>query len=70
MGNIDSGPVEETKSTRKKETRRTNRLYDYSLIDLFRNKEKNSKTCMFYIEYTYKQIGKDELWYQEQCRAL
>ena len=70
MGNIDSGPVEETKSTRKLATRWSDRLYDYTLAELFRYLEKNSKTFMFYIEYTYKQIGKDELWYQEQCRAL
>ena len=25
---------------------------------------------MFYIEYFYYQIGKDEEWYQEQCRVL
>ena len=25
---------------------------------------------MFYIEYTYIQLGRDEQWYQEQCQAL
>ena len=69
-GNVDSGPVEETKSTRALATRWTDSLLDFSEIQLFEYLKKNSQTYMFYIEYYYYQLGKDEDWYQSQCREL
>jgi len=70
LGNVDSGPVEETKSTRKLATRWTDSLLDFSEMQLFEYLKKNSPTYMFYIEYEYYQLGKDEEWYQSQCREL
>ena len=69
-GNVDSGPVEETVSTRNMATMWTDKLLDLSTLELFTYLNRNSKTKMFYIEYFYYQIGKDEAWYQEQCRVL
>ncbi|MDY5646800.1 MAG: hypothetical protein SPF22_07355, partial [Candidatus Onthovivens sp.] len=69
-GNVDSGPVEETMSTRNLATMWTDKLLDLSLVELLTYLKQNSKTKMFYIEYFYYQIGKDEEWYQEQCRVL
>lgn len=69
-GNVDSGPVEETQSTRKFATRWSDHFLDYSDLQLYEYLKTNSQTYMFYIEYFYYQIGKDEKWYQSQCREL
>lgn len=69
-GNIDSEPVESTMATRNNATRWSDRLYDLSTTELYAYLKVNSRNKMFYIEYTYIQIGKDEEWYQMQCEQL
>ena len=69
-GNIDSEPVESSKDTRNNATRWSDRLYDLSIKELYQYLDTNSRNKMFYIEYSYTQLGKGEDWYQEQCQAL
>lgn len=70
MGNIDSEPVESSASMREYACRWSDTLYDNSEAQLLEYLRKNSKTSMFYIEYNYRQIGKDEIWFQTMCREL
>lgn len=69
-GNVDSGPVEETEDLRKYSTRWSDKLLDLNDQELYEYLKKNSRTGMFYIEYGYKQVGKDEAWYQDQCSNM
>lgn len=69
-GNIDSEPVESSKDTRNNATRWSDRLYDLSVTELYEYLKTNSRNRMFYIEYSYIQLGKGEDWYQAQCEAL
>lgn len=69
-GDADSEPVESTNSLRGYATRWSDNLYDLNEKQLLDYLKINSQTRMFYIEYSWKQIGKDEEWYQSQCREL
>ena len=70
MGNVDSEPVESSKGLREKSTRWADKLLDDSEAELLQYLKKNSKIGMFYIEFSYKQIGKDEKWFQAMCKEL
>ena len=70
MGNVDSEPVESSRSLRELACRWTDKLFDISETELLGYLEKNSKTSMFYIEFSYRQIGKDEKWFQMMCKEL
>lgn len=69
-GNIDSEPVESSAATRNNATRWSDRLYDLSTTELYSYLKTNSRNRMFYIEYSYIQLGRDEEWYQMQCEQL
>lgn len=69
-GDADSEPVKGTARMRSLTTSWSDNLYDLNEVQLFEYLSKNSEIQMFYIFYTYRQIGKDEEWYQSQCRSL
>lgn len=60
----------ETDKTREYAAQWTDALYDKSPMELMEYLKANSVNRMFYIEFNYKQIGKDEAWYQKQCEMI
>ena len=44
--------------------------YDYTIDELEEILSKKSDNGFFYIEFSYKQLGRDEEWFKEQCRSL
>ena len=69
-GNIDSEPVEGSNDIRENSTRWSDKLFDLNTNELIAYLKKNSPTWMFYIQFAYSQIGKNEEWFQSQCREL
>jgi hypothetical protein len=45
-------------------------MYDWTLKDLNDWIEEKSDNNFIYIEFSYKQLGRDEKWFQDQCKAL
>ena len=70
MGFVDTEPVESSAPLRNQSTRWSDHMLDKSESELFDYLNKNSEISMFYIEYSYRQIGKDEAWYQSMCKQL
>ena len=46
------------------------KMYDWSRGDVKLYIKKNSVNDFVYIEFSYKQIGRSDEWFMEQCRAL
>lgn len=69
-GDMDSEPVESTNDMRSYCAEWSDNLYNLSEAELLAYLQRCSETSMFYIEYSYRQIGKDESWFQEQCKQL
>ena len=70
LGNVDSEPVESSKSLREKSTQWSDQFLDESEAELLEYLDKHSEIGMFYIEFSYRQIGKDEKWFQAMCKEL
>lgn len=45
-------------------------MYDWSKDELDNFLDKNSDNDFIYIRFTYKQLGRSEKWFREQCRNL
>ncbi len=45
-------------------------LYDFTQEELHTYIYENSKNDFVHIEYSWRQLGKDEKWYEKQCRDL
>lgn len=45
-------------------------MYDWSLDEIEEYIQKNSRNNFVYIEFSYKQLGRSEEWFRQQCRAL
>lgn len=69
-GSVDTEPVEETIPVRNYSTLWSDNFYDKTDIELIEYLKVNSSNHMFYIEFSYKQIGQDEEWYNTQCREI
>ena len=69
-GNVDSEPVESSKGLRTESAAWSDHMLDKSEKELIEYLEKQSRISLFYIEYSYRQIGKDEKWFQSMCREL
>lgn len=69
-GDLDSEPTQSTQDMRDQCTAWSDNLYNKTELELLEYLKINSPIRMFYIEYSWRQIGKDESWYQAQCREL
>jgi len=45
-------------------------MYDWKLSEIKECIDKKSKNDFLYIEFSYKQLGRTDEWFREQCRAL
>lgn len=45
-------------------------MYDFTLEEIEECIKKKSKNNFLYIEFTYKQLGRNDEWFEEQCRDL
>jgi hypothetical protein len=45
-------------------------MYDWDLKDIEDYIDKKSDNDFLYIEFSYKQLGRDEEWFRKQCKAL
>ena len=69
-GDLDSEPVKTTNNFRSQMFKFTEQLYDVHPIIAANIITTNSKNSVVYIEYQYKQLGKDEEWFQKICKFL
>jgi hypothetical protein len=46
------------------------KMYDWNKSEVEDYIKKNSVNNFVYIEFSYKQLGRSEAWFEEQCRAL
>ena len=46
------------------------KMYDWTPDEVQNYIKKNSQNDFLYIEFSYKQLGRSEEWFVEQCRAL
>lgn len=70
VGNIDTEPVESSSFMRDLSASWSDKLLDISESELLKYLKRNSRISMFYIEFSYRQIGKDEVWFQTMCEEL
>jgi hypothetical protein len=45
-------------------------MYDWSMDEIQEYLYKKSKNNFLYIEFSYKQLGRSEAWFEQQCREL
>ena len=69
-GDLDSEPVKQFEPIRNQCARFTDKLYDLSPSELQEFVAKHSAIEMLEIEYSYKQLGKDEAWFKGMCQEL
>ena len=69
-GWADSQPTKDMEEWRAHMATFTERLYDMNESEIRSYVDKNSNNSMVYIEFNYKQIGRDEDWYQGMCKLL
>lgn len=69
-GNLDSSPVMETNEFRSQTMKFTEALYDADIADVKNIVNENSAVEVVYIEYQYKQLGKDEKWFVDTCKKV
>ena len=69
-GWADSQPTADMEEWRGNMATFTERLYDMDTKNISDYIAKNSSNNMVYIEFNYKQIGRDENWYQGMCKLL
>ena len=48
----------------------TEKFYDLPIDDVMEILKKNSENQIVYVEYPYYLLGKDQEWFQLQCRLL
>lgn len=69
-GNLDSEPVMSTNELRSQMFRFSESFYDMSVEEAKHIIEQNSAVKIVYIEFSYKQLGKDENWFLEACAKV
>jgi len=72
--NIDNNPESEGTWCKSemvdKACRFDEAMYDWTREEVLECLAKKSDNDFLYIEFSYKQLGRDEVWYKENCRAL
>lgn len=66
-GDLDTLPGKESQEIISKTCRFTEQFYDKKISDVKDYIIKNSKNRIVYIEFDYKQLGKDEKWFDDIC---
>lgn len=66
-GFLDTQPVKDMNQWRDNMALFTERMYDMNPEEVHNYIKKSSRNQMVYIEFNYKQIGKDEKWFQDMC---
>ena len=69
-GNLDSEPVMSTNEFRAQMMRFDESFFDKSIDDAKETIFQNSAIRVVYIEFSYKQLGKDENWFLETCAKV
>lgn len=69
-GNTDTEPVREIMPILNQTARFRDNMYDWNETEITENVSKISDISMMYIEFSYRQVGKDEEWYQKMCKSL
>ena len=69
-GWADSQPAKDMDEWRSNMALYTERLYDMDENNIREYTKKNSSNDMVYIEFNYKQLGRNEDWYQSMCKLL
>lgn len=69
-GNLDSEPVMSTNEFRAQMMRFDESFYDMSSAYAKETIAQNSAVKVVYIEFSYKQLGKDEHWFLETCAKV
>ena len=66
-GNLDSEPVATTEAMREQMWRFSESIYDKDTATAKEIVRKGSKINVTYIEFNYKQLGKDDKWFVKLC---
>lgn len=69
-GNTDTDPVREILPILNQTAKFRDNMYDWNETEIADNVSKISDISMMYIEFNYRQVGKDEEWYQQMCKSL
>ena len=69
-GNLDSEPVISTNELRRQLMRFSEGFYDRDISEVKDIIRINSPVNMVYIEFSYKQLGKDEKWFIKACAGV
>lgn len=69
-GNIDSDPVKQIFPIVQQALKFQEKMYDIKDVDLEDYINKMSSVGIVYIQFNYKQVGKDEEWFQMMCRSI
>lgn len=69
-GDQDSEPVESTDNLREYAAKFVDNLYDMTIEELHEYLSRNSKIDLFYIQYSYKQLGFGESYFRKMCQQL
>ena len=69
-GNLDSEPVMSTNELRRQMIFFSEGFYDRDVDDVKHIIEINSPVKIVYIEFSYKQLGKDEKWFVATCAKV
>lgn len=66
-GFLDTAPVKDMNQWRDNMALFTERMYDMNQSEIHNYISKSSRNQMVYIEFNYKQIGRNEDWFQDMC---
>ena len=69
-GDLDSQSGQDANEIKNNTCTWSEKFYDMSIEDVHDFIYKNSGNNIVYIEYSYKQLGKDEEWFNRVCRLL
>lgn len=69
-GDLDSQPGQDAEKVLALTAKWSEEFYDWDIEDVKEYLQRNSENKIMYIEYQYKQLGKDETWFNKVCAAL
>ena len=69
-GDLDTQSGQDAMELKEKTCRWTEKFYDMDIDDVKEYVYTNSGNNIVYIEYHYRQLGKDEAWFNRVCRLL
>lgn len=69
-GDLDTAPGQEALKIINETCTWTEQFYDWTPDQIEEYIANNSGSRIVYIEYDYKQLGEDEVWFKEMCQTL